>query len=353
MSDGPGLPDLVARLRDGLTFPWNFNPAVGSFADWQAETRHKICQALDIDIANVPPPPARVLGDWRDGTLLGQHLQLSFSNGETADAYVLRLQHTAPGPAVLLLHDHGSCFAIGRQKLIRRPDEESTAARCTDAWVQRVYDGRHIGNDLARRGYVVLAVDALGWGGRQVGAYEDQQALAANLLQVGTSLASVVLREDLEALAFLKGLPGVDPTRVAALGFSMGGSRAWQLSALSSDVSACVSGGWMGTLKGLMQPGNNQLRGQSAFYMLHPALSGKIDFPHLAGLAAPKPGLFFSGRQDRHFPESIVADAFHQMQRLWTAAGAGDALQTRFSQAGHVFTAAQQDDAIDFLDRVV
>ena len=62
----------------------------------------------------------------------------------------------------------------------------------------------------------------------------------------------------------------------------------------------------MGRLGDLMRPGGNQLRGQSAFAMLHPALGGRLDYPDVAGLAAPKPMLFLSGRHDRHFPAEIA-----------------------------------------------
>ena len=56
-----------------------------------------------------------------------------------------------------------------------------------------------------------------------------------------------------------------------------------------------------------MRPGGNQLRGQSAFAMLHPALGGRLDYPDVAGLAAPKPMLFLSGRHDQHFPVTTAA----------------------------------------------
>ncbi len=351
MIDGENMPDLAKRLRDKKSFAWNFDPAVSDVATWQRTTLATVRGALGIEA--IATPSATHLGEWDDDGLLGRHLQLGFSNGETADAYLLRPPTKAPTPGVLLLHDHGAFFSIGRQKLIRWPDEPRETAVPSDDWATRLYGGRHLGNALARRGYSVLCVDALGWGGRAGTGYEGQQALAANLMQFGQSLAGVVLQEDLEALAFLKQLDGVDPGRVASFGFSMGGARAWQVAALSADVKACVSVGWMGTLSGLMQAGSNQLRGQSAFYLLHPGIAGRIDYPHFAALAAPKPALFLNGREDRHFPEADAAEAFRQMQIIWDASGAPDTLQTRLAPGGHVFPVQQQDDAIDWLDRVL
>ncbi|WP_245292545.1 alpha/beta fold hydrolase [Rhizobium sp. 9140] len=345
------MPDLARRLRNRNVFAWNFDPAMSDVVTWRSTTLAAVRGALVVE--PVARPSATLVAEWEDDGLLGQHLQLGFSNGEAADAYLLRPSAKGPTPGILLLHDHGSFFSIGRQKLIRRPDEARETAALSDDWVARLYGGRHIGNSLARRGYSVLCVDALGWGGRAGTGYEGQQALAANLMQFGQSLAGVVLQEDLEAFAFLKHLDGIDPERVASFGFSMGGARAWQLAALSPDVKACVSGGWMGTLAGLMQPGSNQLRGQSAFYMLHPGIAGRIDYPHLAALAAPKPALFLSGRDDRHFLEAIATEAFRQMHTIWDAIGVPNALRTQMVPGGHVFAVQQQDDAIDWLDRVL
>ncbi|MEQ1407057.1 dienelactone hydrolase family protein [Neorhizobium sp. Rsf11] len=302
----------------------------------------------------VAPASASVIGKWAEDGCVGQELELSFSNGETTGAYLLRPDTEAATPAVLLLHDHGSFFSIGKEKMIRRPGETAGIAADIEHWITRLYGGRHVGNELARRGYTVLCADALGWGSRKGNGYEAQQALAANLMQFGVSYASVILTEDLETLAWLCRLPGVDSDRVGSFGYSMGGSRAWQLAALSDDVKTCVAGGWMGTLQGLMQRGNNQLRGQSAFTMLHPPIAGKLDYPHFAGLAAPKPALIFSGAEDRHFPEPTALAAHRQIREIWAAAGTGGQAETRLWEgAAHAFPADQQDHAIDWLDRVM
>ncbi|MDE1158187.1 MAG: alpha/beta fold hydrolase [Neorhizobium sp.] len=351
--DAENMSSLAIRLRDSRTFPWRHDPVSEPFADWATQTRGRIHTALTL--GPDASPTGDIVAEWRDGDLSGQHLRLGFSNGETSQAYLLRPGDGTknPSPAILLLHDHGSFFSIGKEKLIRRPNETPDLTADIDHWTARIYGGRHVGNALASRGYTVLSVDALGWGSRRGNGYGDQQALAANLMQFGTSLAGVVLQEDLEALNYLASLDGIDKNRIAVLGYSMGGFRAFQLAALSDRAKACVSGGWMGTLSGLMQSGNNQLRGQSAFYMLHPQIAGKLDYPDLAGLAAPKPALFFAGAEDRHFPEPVVADAFRRLTSLWTEAGARDRLETRLFPGGHSFPRDRQDHAFDWLDRTL
>ena len=176
-----------------------------------------------------------------------------------------------PHPAVLLLHDHGSDFAIGKEKVVTPWDDPARAAEAA-AWQARLYDGVSLGEALLARGFAVLAADALGWGSRQGNGYDAQQALAANLMQFGLTLAGVIAAEDAQLARWLARHPAVDARRVGVLGFSFGGYRAWQAAALCPEVAAGVAAGWMGRLGDLMRPGGNQLRGQSAFAMLHPAL---------------------------------------------------------------------------------
>lgn len=345
--DEENMCGISRRLRDRNQFAWNFHPQVQDFQDWKSASLEQVRIALGVD--HTSPATSSVISEWSDGDTLGQALELGFSNGETTLARLLRPKAAAHTPAVLLLHDHGSFFSIGKEKLISRPDENPERLADIDAWTQKLYGGRFIGNELVRRGYTVLCADALGWGSRRGNGYEAQQALAANLMQFGVSYASVILSEDLEALAFLRDVPGVDKTRIASFGYSMGGSRAWQMAALCDDIKACVSGGWMGTLHGLMQPGNNQLRGQSAFSMLHPQIAGKLDYPHFAGLAAPKPALIFSGADDRHFPLPAATEAHRQLHDIWSACGAATKLETRLWPGAHCFAIEQQDHAFDWL----
>ena len=199
----------------------------------------------------------------------------------------------------------------------------------------------------------MLAADALGWGRGEGNGYEAQQALAANLMQFGLTLAGVIAAEDAQLARWLARHPAVDPRRVGVLGFSFGGYRAWQAVALCPEVSAGVAASWMGRLADLMRPGGNQLRGQSAFAMLHPALAGRLDYPDVAGLAAPRPMLFLSGGRDRHFPAEAAERAFGDLRRIWQAADAGPAFGAEITEGAHTFTLAQQARAAAFLEQAL
>jgi hypothetical protein len=109
----------------------------------------------------------------------------------------------------------------------------------------------------------------------------------------------------------------------------------------------------MAAMKPLMAPGNNQLGGQSAFNMLHPALGGRLDYPDFAGLAAPKPMLFEAGRTDHLFSEPSIREAFDKLEAIWQASGAPEALRTRIWDRGHILLRDQQEMALGFFQDVL
>lgn len=344
------LPVFRDRLAERLTFPLSW--LSGNYKDfkaWRKATRAKVMECL------LMPPPAApfdpvVIAEQDRGTYLARKVIFNL----TADSRVLGLilvpKGKGPFPAVLLLHDHGARFDIGKEKVIQTWDDEERL-KSSREWVAQYYGGRFIGDELAKRGYVCFATDALNWSHRGGAGYDGQQALASNLMHFGMSYAGLIAYEDIRAAEFLATRPEVDGKRVAAMGFSMGAFRTWQVSALSDHISAGVAICWMATVKGLMVAGNNQTRGQSAFTMTHPGLFNHLDYPDVASLACPKPMLFYNGEQDALFPVESVRDAYAKMRKVWESQGAGDRLETRLWSVPHVFNAEMQDAAFTWLDR--
>ncbi|TQE33691.1 hydrolase [Streptomyces ipomoeae] len=348
------LPDFHPLLKEELRFPlaWGTSP-IRDFRGWRRVARAKVEEHLFV--ARDDTPYAPVFGEQRtegDG-FTRELVTFSLTRYGRVRAALLTPHGDGPFPAVLLLHDHGAKFDIGKEKLVR-PWYDDTRLASAQAWADRYFSGRFVGDELARRGYVVLVVDALGWGDRGPVAYDQQQALAGNLFNLGSSLAGLMAREDVRAAGFLAGLDRVDRHRVAAVGFSMGAFRAWQTAALSDDIAAAASVCWMTGLKEVMVPGNNILRGQSSYYMLHPGLARYLDFPDVASIGAPKPMFFLHGGQDPLFPTEGVRVAYEKLRAVWRSCHAGERLHTRIRpDLGHVFTAPVQDDVLTWLDAVL
>jgi dienelactone hydrolase len=289
-----------------------------------------------------------VMAEEDRGSHTAQALTLRGALGDRVPALYLRPKGEGPHPAVVVMHDHGARFDIGKEKLIR----PLTASPSADAWVQRYYGGAFVGDTLVEAGFAVLAIDALGWGERsRVGfVKDDQQALMSHLMQLGHSWAGVIASDDLRSHRWLREQPGIDAKRVAVLGFSMGAFRAWQLAAVSEQVSACVAAHWMCTREGLLRAGEHTLQGQSAFSMAHPGLAAELDHPDVAALIAPRPLMLMGSPEDRLFPWDAVQQA---LTRLAQASGRDAGFRTVVTAGGHRFDVEQQRAALVWLKSLV
>ena len=346
------LPAFHAQLREDLRFSLGWTVAHQKQPQaWRAAGLQKARELMLPPGADATPFKPQIISEQDRGSYVARQIEFNISAHSRVLALMLVPKGAGPFPGVLVLHDHGARFDIGKEKLIA-PWASSARAQPAQQWADKYFSGRFPGDALAQRGYAVLAVDALGWGDRSAPGFQatSQQALAANLMNLDTSFASIIATEDVRAARFLASQTEVDPLRVAALGFSMGAFRAWQVAALSDDIAAGIAVNWMATVQGLMVPGNNQLKGQSAFAMLHPHLVRYLDYPDVAALAAPKPMLFYAGEQDAMFPLASAQAAFTKMRSVWSAWDADARLQTRIWPLGHLFLKEQQEAAFDWLD---
>lgn len=349
------MPSFYTQLKQQLTYPmaWG-NAPTRDFGQWRLQAR----DMLQTCMQNLPPAPnaydMTVIATERRNGYEARKVAFNLSAWYRVTAYLLVPDGTGSFPAIVMLHDHGAHFSIGKEKLVRPFQVSPETATDADQWVQRYYDGQYTGDYFARHGYVVLAVDALLWGerGRREGDnYDVQQALASNFLQMGTSWGALISADDVRSAEFLASLPCVDKERIGCMGFSMGAYRSWMLAALTDTVKAAASVCWMNTTEHLMTLTNNQNKGGSAFAMLIPGIRRYLDYPHVAAIACPKPSLFFCGSKDKLFPLEGVEDAFTTMQQVWDSQHAAENLVTRVWDEKHFFSKDMQQATLDFFDR--
>lgn len=349
------MPVFYQQMKQQLTYPLAWGKAEEKdFAKWKAQARHVLAECMQ----NLQPAPKAYAmevtdREQRDG-YEARKIRFNLSEWSRVPAYLLVPEGKGPFPAIVLLHDHGAHFSIGKEKMVRPFHVAPEVMEDADQWASQCYDGQYVGDYLARHGYVVLAVDALFWGerGRKEGtSYDAQQALASNFLQMGASWGAFINVDDMRSAEFLASLPFVDKERVGSLGFSMGAYRSWMLAALTDVVRASASVCWMNTTEHLMTLTNNQNKGGSAYAMLIPALRRYLDYPHVASIACPKPTLFFNGTQDKLFPIEGVRDAYREMEAVWKSQGASDHLVTKLWDEKHFFNKEMQKETLEFFDR--
>jgi hypothetical protein len=345
------LPPFCDALKAQLTYPlsWlsgNFN----DFSIWRTSARSHVIECLLKPSRSVPFQPI-VIAEQDRGSYVAQKIVFNISAESRVLAYLLIPKGKGPFPAVLLLHDHGSKFDIGKEKVIEPFGILNEQRESAQQWVDKFYGGKFIGDELAKRGYVCFATDALNWSDRGGAEYEGQQALASNLLNLGISFSGLIAWEDMNTAEFLATRPEVDSTRVIAVGFSLGSFRAWQVAALSERIAGGIAICWMATRKGLLVPGGNLTRGQSSFTTTHSNLANYLDYPDVASLACPKPMLFYNGIQDKLFPAPSAEEAFSKMRTIWKSQHAGDNLVTKLWDTGHVFNLDMQEQAFQWLNK--
>ncbi|WP_019555501.1 dienelactone hydrolase family protein [Propionispira raffinosivorans] len=346
------LPVFYEKLKAKLTYPMSWNSGKYlNFKTWKSAAKARVMAALPTE--KTVPFDARVIAEEDRGTYIAQKIAFNITPESRVLALFLIPKGKGPFPAAVLLHDHGAKFDIGKEKLIRSWGDSAKDVSA-QLWVQKYFSGRFIGDEMAKRGYAVIAVDALGWGDRGPLKSDDQQALASNMFNLGSSLGGLMAYEDIRTVDFLTVQPQIDKKKVVAVGFSMGAYRAWQLAALSDKIKAGASICWMAEDKGLMTPGNNQLKGQSAFQMMLPGVINYLDYPDVASLAAPKAMLFYDGSDDGLFPTIAVQAAYDTMRKVWKSQQADNKLETKiWPGLGHVFVQAQQEAVFDWLDRQI
>ncbi|EJX03489.1 secreted protein containing Peptidase S9, prolyl oligopeptidase active site region domain protein [gut metagenome] len=349
------MPTFFKEMKKQLTYPaaWGTDKET-DFGQWKIKARHILKECME----NIQPAPKSydmtVTDKEQRQGYEARKINFNVSEWCRIPAYLLVPEGKGPFPAVVMLHDHGAHFTIGKEKMIRPFHVSKEIVADAEDWNVRCYDGQYPGDFFAAHGYVVLSIDALLWGerGRKEGAdYDVQQALASNFLQMGTSWGSFINMDDVRSTEFLATLPFVDKERIGCLGFSMGAYRSWMLAALTDIIKASASICWMNTTEQLMTLSNNQNKGGSAYSILIPGIRRFLDYPHVASIACPKPTLFFNGTKDKLFPMKGVKEAYHTMQAVWKNQHAEDKLITKLWKEKHFFNRAMQQETLLFFNR--
>ncbi len=350
------MPVFLNQAREQLTYPmaWQNQPARMKYNKWRKAARQVVFDCM----GSLPPAPesfeAKIMDSEDRGNYTAYKIEFNISAWERIPAYLLCPKGEGPFPAVLMLHDHGAKFSIGKEKMVRPFHVDEEVMKEADTWSVQCYDGSYAGDFYASQGYVVLAIDALFWGerGRKEGVdYNGQQALNANLQQLGMSLCGVITADDIQSAEFLKSLDYVDEERIHCLGFSMGAHRAWMLSACTDAVKAAVAICWITNTDQQMSSENHRNTGGSVYTMSLPFIRNYMDFPHVAGIACPKPIYFINGSSDKLFPVKGVQEAYDTMREVWTSQGCEKDFRSEIWDSPHFFSKEMQKATLEFLNQ--
>ncbi|MBQ9339798.1 MAG: dienelactone hydrolase family protein [Paludibacteraceae bacterium] len=298
-------------------------------------------------------------------------VNVPLSDGRSAEGYLLVPDSAVSCPAVLLLHDHGAWFSIGKEKVVsplpqsRLTPQQNDSLFAEARWfAQRCYNGAFVGDTLAANGYVVLCIDALYWGTRCAekvafeADIEEKNALnkalkafqpsfySACVRDLGRAWFEQVLLDDKASVSYLLSLPFVDKNRVGCFGFSYGAYRAWQLAAEDERVAVCVAANWMTTKKS-----NGVLRTPSDYAMFRPMQPYRTDYPDIAALIAPRPFLLIYGTHDHLFQTEVVEQCADKIAVAYKKSGSETMFRAAAFDDDHLFGTLQRMELLRFLSQ--
>lgn len=340
---------------------------------WKETARALIKKSLRYNPALVPLDLKVEATQKRDGYELRQITFATASHTRVPAFLLIPLQGKPPYPGVLALHDHGAFCYFGKEKIVSSSQEH----RILKTFREQYYGSRAYAEELARRGYVVLVIDAFYWGERRLQFERTPSELAEKLSDLsssseeyisiwndfyieriaslnvmmgycGTTWLGIVVHDDRKSIDLLQSIPEVDPKRIGALGLSGGGYRTGYLVGMDKRIKAAIIVGWMTELADLVkinQPVHADL-------MIAEGIYRHLDHPDIVSLAAPECALkVFNCGQDQLFTFSGMKRASEKIQHIYEELGIPDRYAYKFFDLPHQFNVEMQEEAFEWLDR--
>ncbi len=326
-------------------------PALDIPADAGAWSRKRaeIRATLTCLLGDLPPRPSplkvKTLSREDQGDYWLEKFSFDNGAGATVSGYCFlpkAATASSKAPAILYCHWHGGQYEVGKQEMLQTNATPVAA-----------------GPELAKQGYVVLGIDAYGFGERN-GQGPDGPAnkgsageMTASKFQLwmGRSLWGMIVRDDQIALDYLCSREEVDASRIGVTGISMGSTRAWWLMALDDRPKAAVCVACMTRYQDLIQHGMLSAHG---IYYFVPGMLKHFDTEAVIACAAPRPMLFMTGDQDGGSPVEGVRKLGDIVGRVYALHG--KEARTHFDSiiypgVGHVYLPEMWQKTVAWMNR--
>ena len=301
-------------------------------ADWQTRRRHILAHAEEV-MGEMPkrpgvPPKIRVVEEKRFPGYTRRQITYEALEGDPVPAFLLLPDKPGRRPAVLALHPTGE---LGKRIVTGEGPRPNRA----------------YAEELAQRGYVVLAPDYPTMGDPQRDAYE-------------LGYASVTMKgvfNHSRGVDLLAALDQVNPQSIGAIGHSLGGHNSLFVALFDERVSAVVTSCGFNSF---FQYYEGNLTGwSSAKYMPRIAERyGKdparmpFDFTEVLGAIAPRPVFINAPVDDSNFEVTGVYNCLRAARPVYDRIfDADDRLVAEHPSCGHDFPTETRERAYAFLDR--
>ena len=307
------------------------------------ETRKALWRLLG-DIPTPALPQVALISTRREAAYTLEHFSFINGVGDTVYGYlILPNDIDYPAPAVLYHHEHGGKYSLGKDAAIRIRE-----------------NGYAPGLALAEAGFVVMAVDAYGFGqrehqgpaGERERGRETELSLFKHFLWQGKTLWGMMAHDDLTALAYLRSRPDVDAERIGAAGMSLGASRTTWVGALDESVKAVVPISQMTRYRDFADAGDLALH--AVYYFVPGMLASGFDMEHIVAITAPRHQLILTGDSDPLSPLAGIHEVMKYAREAYRELGAADKLElVLYEGVAHAYLPAMVEAAIEFFRRTL
>lgn len=291
-------------------------------------------------LGNLPEarkPRGRMVAERHDGGATIQEWSLDLNGVEDVPAtLVIPDGVDADAPAVLYCHAHSDEWQHGRTELF--------------TGIPRVLEP--YAPDLIAKGVVTLAIDSWCFGDRrhnENGKLGEQETFC-EMLWNGQVLFGMMLFDLHQAVTWLSEQPSVDPTRIGALGLSMGATHAWWLSALDERIKLCVDICCLTDYESIIE---DRAVGLHGVYYFVPDLLNHFTAAQINALIAPRARLSLNGVDDPWSPNRGVVKIGNELQRAYADAGASERVAVRSFACAHEETSEMRGVALGWIQNVL
>jgi hypothetical protein len=322
---------LALEHKPELTFAqWQGS----DFESWKAETLPRVLATIG-DLPEFVEPNPELIAEWEHDGLtkqrwlidVGTYIAVSFQINYPAD---FDFSSGEKRPTLLCWSGHG---AFGKDPVMGNTSTPELRAEISNVH----YD---YGHQMAKAGFITYSIDWMGMGERfegnkphwnpQAGGRDWCNLFYLHATMLGMTALGINITQGKAATTFATTLPGVDADRLGVMGISGGGTMTAWTALCDERFKAveviCYSDLWAHFgIRDINYCGSQ----------VAPGLFKLVDVPDLQGLIAPRPLLVDIGVHDECFKVETAMACFHQVEKIYEAAGIRDRLELDLFPGNH------------------
>jgi dienelactone hydrolase len=290
-------------------------------------------------VLGAPPDPAPLTPEILQSEMLAKYrrekVRYQVQPGDWSYAYVL-IPYDAPEgmPAVYCHHRHNQEWKVGKSEVVGLMGDPDEA----------------FGAELAERGYLVFAPDAISFEDRRPseddGADNNFRELSVRLLR-GETLLKKVVWDVSRGIDYLETRPEINKKRIGFVGHGYGARMAMWALAFDERLALGVAHGSISSMHQALKLGHT-----IQYEFTVPRLLQVVDYDRVLSLAAPRPFLVSATIHD---PDSTDAsEVFEKAHRAYIRMGVENRLDFYHYHDGNIdepwFTVQARHRVYDWLD---